>query len=107
MDKQIDQYEPQMEIILFDGSIYYIPITAYAMFKKTIERDRFVELQGALIATSTIKIVRQSKYDDLLRHLPQEQKRLLLKRCMRFEQKLDRYPTRTEVQNMIIKYCKS
>jgi hypothetical protein len=56
---ELQEYKPQyvLDVILYDDSFYTVDSNGYEALKRTLNKEKFVELKGDLVATSSIKKV--------------------------------------------------
>jgi hypothetical protein len=97
---ELVKYEEQYKVESFDGNVHFIPAKAYAEFKKAMNTDRFVEVNGELINTSSIKRVVRSLGEA---GLGREQRIALELRKDEFMKRLGRPPTKQELSKLIQK----
>jgi hypothetical protein len=53
--QEIQEYIPQLEIVLYDGKSLYIPADRKELLKKSINAERFIEINEMIINTREIK----------------------------------------------------
>ena len=94
---QLIKYEKQAVIETFDGERYYIPETSYGDLKNALKSDKFVEVNGELINSSSVKRVFIEKQNP---DLTREQKAQLKERMAGFKRNLGRWPREAEVEKM-------
>lgn len=97
---ELVKYEKQYVVEGFDGKLNFIPENSYSAFKKALLTDKFVEVGGELINTSSIKRVFESLGES---GLDKGQKIALEERKAAFKKALGRAPTKSEVGTLISK----
>jgi len=56
---KIQEYKPQyvLDIYTYDNSFYTLPETHFDKIKEVLNKDKFIELNGDLVACSSVKKV--------------------------------------------------
>ena len=56
---EIQEYKPQyvLDVILYDETFYTVDFNGYESLKAVLNKEKFIELKGDLIATSSVKKV--------------------------------------------------
>ena len=91
----LQKYEQMMRVTTRDDKILYFPHAKYEAFKKALEDNKFVEIEGILMAVWNVKTIQQDKGGDYT--IPKEYREQVISRSKIYEENLGKPPT-TEVK---------
>ena len=86
----IQKYEPMLEVITKDGSIYYIEAAKKEEFKRALNTDSFVELNGEMLSRFEIIKVRNARTKPALANFPPEIRREVNERAETWKSNLNK-----------------
>jgi hypothetical protein len=82
-----------LEVVTYEGEIYYIQRSVEQAFYKAIEEKRFVQIQGEMVATRSIRKVRPIEQPPVTEGLNKEQRVLLQNKCASYKRAVGREAT--------------
>jgi hypothetical protein len=98
---QIQKYEPMIRVITYDDQSYYTPESNYVKIKEVMSKSKFVEVEGVLLAVSSVKRIEKDTQDIQVNHLDKPVRDKVESRIQQFTRNIGRNPTENEIRNII------
>ena len=102
---KVQKYIPMVRVELKDGRVLYTPESNHGELIKTIEKSKFVTIEGITINVFEIKTIEKASVTDydLTENLDMDQKEQFEIRVNEFRRNLNRLPSRDEKMKFISK----
>lgn len=97
---EIIKYRPIYVIETYDQECYFLPEDQYKVLLEKLNNDRFIELDGELLACASVKRVYKDRGDDLVIRMSRDQRKRFMARCYDFEKNLGYPPSDAARQNI-------
>lgn len=96
---EITRPHTALEITTYDGDVYTVPRDEGEALAEALETNRFIKLQGELVAVRTIKRVRPIEELSVVGTLTKAQKSLLNAKCASYRKNLGQEPDEMRIQH--------
>lgn len=100
---EIQKYDPQLAVCTFDGIEILVPEKLKDKLYNDVQKLKFIEINGELINTSSIKKIIKAPKMGKLQGLKQSVRDRVKARIEEFKNNLGRYPSDSEIDRFILK----